>query len=60
VFFCLHIWNLFYLHFYYVIMKLLPKTYKKKNKVIAKAVLLFVAFVLNLHLHLCAHIDMYI
>jgi hypothetical protein len=43
-----------------VIMKLLPKTYKKKNKVIAKAVLLFVAFVLNLHLHLCAHTDMYI
>jgi hypothetical protein len=33
--------------FYYVIIKLLPKL-----------VLLFVAFVLYPHLHLCAHIDM--
>jgi hypothetical protein len=30
VFFCLHIWNLFYSYFYYVIMKLLPKTCQKK------------------------------
>ena len=40
--------------------EVIAKDKKKKNKVIAKAVLLFVAFALNRHLHLCVHIDMYI